>query len=190
VLEEHAVDDGFDDAQGHRLSAPRRGGQRGFDSDHGAHGQVSEWLQSATHHPEDYGGAAGRVAAVMVGELVEAADRWVVPMAGRAVTQCRMDHAFSLVVADEPDGSFEVRIEQPFILASEGQELTIDPEGDPVQNRWRDTQYNGGFGLDFTKAPQRGRCATLVVKIKGRQRPLRTRQFRPDPGRWPARVSA
>lgn len=69
----------------------------------------------------------------MVGDLVEAADRWVVPMAGRTVTQCRLDYAFSLVVADEPAGSFEVRIEQPFTVASDGGELTIDPEGDPVQ---------------------------------------------------------
>jgi hypothetical protein len=69
----------------------------------------------------------------MVGELVEAADRWLVPMAGLTVTQCRLDYAFSVVVADEPAGSFEVRIEQPFTVASRGDELTIDPEGDPVQ---------------------------------------------------------
>jgi hypothetical protein len=68
----------------------------------------------------------------MVGELVEAADHWLVPMTGRTVTQCRLDYAFSLVVADEPAGSFEVRIEQPFTVASHGDELTLDPEGDPV----------------------------------------------------------
>jgi hypothetical protein len=45
--------------------------------------------QSATHHPRTTGGSLG-VAAVMVGELVEAADRRLVPMAGRTVTQCRL----------------------------------------------------------------------------------------------------
>jgi hypothetical protein len=65
----------------------------------------------------------------MVGELVEAADRWLVPMAGRAVTQCRLDYAFSLVVA----GSFEVRIEQRFIVVIHGEEVMLDPEDDPVQ---------------------------------------------------------
>lgn len=68
----------------------------------------------------------------MVGEFVEAADRWLVPMAGLTVTQCRLDYAFSLVVADEPAGSFEVRIEQPFVVASHNDELVLDPEGEPV----------------------------------------------------------
>jgi Family of unknown function (DUF6188) len=68
----------------------------------------------------------------MVGELVEAADRWLVPMAG-TVTQCRLDYAFSLVVADESAGSFEVRIEQPSAVSSQDDEVLLDPEGDPVQ---------------------------------------------------------
>lgn len=68
----------------------------------------------------------------MVGELVETADRWLVPMAGLTVTQCRLDYAFSLVVAGEPASSFEVRIEQPFVVAGHNDELVLDPEGEPA----------------------------------------------------------
>ena len=69
----------------------------------------------------------------MAGELVDALDRWLVPMAGLTVTQCNVDYAFTVVVAGEPGESFYVKIEQPFVLVSEGQELALDPAGDPVQ---------------------------------------------------------
>ena len=68
----------------------------------------------------------------MVGGLVESADRWLVPMVG-TVTQCRLDYAFSLVIADDSAGSFEVRIEQPFVVAGSDGEVRLDPEGDPQQ---------------------------------------------------------
>lgn len=57
-------------------------------------------------------------------EFVEAEDRWVVPLAGATVTQCRVDYAFTLVVGGA-QGSFEVRIEHPF-------ELLPYPDGGPV----------------------------------------------------------
>ena len=66
-----------------------------------------------------------------VSELVEAADRWLVPMVG-TVTQCRLDYAFSLVVADESAGSFEARIEHLFVVAGHDGETSMDPEADPV----------------------------------------------------------
>lgn len=44
------------------------------------------------------------------------------------------------------------------------------------------TQFSGGFGLDFARAPKRGRCAELVVWLEGRRRPLRTRLFKPSRG--------
>lgn len=66
-------------------------------------------------------------------EFVEAADRWLVPVAGRSVTQCRLDYAFTLVVADESAGSFEIRIEQPFVVTSRGDEVVLDPEGEPAR---------------------------------------------------------
>lgn len=69
--------------------------------------------------------------AVMGSELVEADDRWLVPMVG-TVTQCRVDYAFTVVVMDEDAGYFEARIEQPFVLARGAKEASFDPEGDPV----------------------------------------------------------
>lgn len=69
----------------------------------------------------------------MVDEFVEAADRWLVPVAGRSVTQCRLDYAFTLVVADESAGSFEIRIEQPFMVTSGAGEVVLDPEGEPAR---------------------------------------------------------
>lgn len=76
--------------------------------------------------------AAGRMAQAMTRELIEAADRWLVPMAGLTVMQCRVDYAFSLIAADGLDGWFEVRIEQPFVVASPGKELLLDPAGEPA----------------------------------------------------------
>jgi Family of unknown function (DUF6188) len=73
------------------------------------------------------------VAAVMAGELVDALDRWLVPMVGLTVTQCRVDYAFTVVVAGEPGEWFEVRIGEPFVVVRRGEEIRLDPEGDPVQ---------------------------------------------------------
>jgi hypothetical protein len=70
---------------------------------------------------------------MVAGGLVDALDRWVVPMAGLTVTQCRVDYAFTIVVAGEPGESFEVRIGEAMVLVSEGEELTLAPERDPVQ---------------------------------------------------------
>ena len=56
--------------------------------------------------------------------------------------------------------------------------------------RWRYTQFNGGFGLDFANAPQRGRCAALIIRVKGSQRPRRARLFRPAPSQCPRRAAA
>lgn len=71
----------------------------------------------------------------MVGELIEAADRWLVPVAGLTVTQCRLDFAFTLVLAGEDEGLFYVTIEEAFSVAAsaEAEGLVVDPEGDPVQ---------------------------------------------------------
>jgi hypothetical protein len=48
--------------------------------------------------------------------------------------------------------------------------------------RWRYTQFNGGIGLDFANVPQRGICAELIVRVKGKREPLRELLFDPDPG--------
>lgn len=65
-------------------------------------------------------------------ELVEHEDRWVVPLAGGAVAQCRVDYAFTLIV-DGACGSFELRIEQPFELRGvDGRPALLSWEGDPT----------------------------------------------------------
>jgi hypothetical protein len=48
--------------------------------------------------------------------------------------------------------------------------------------RWRHTQFSGGIGLDFANAPQRGLCAELIVRVRGRKEPLRELLFDSDPG--------
>jgi hypothetical protein len=48
--------------------------------------------------------------------------------------------------------------------------------------RWRYTQFSGGFGLDFARAPRRGRCAKLIVRIAGREKALSRRLFQPKLG--------
>jgi hypothetical protein len=67
-------------------------------------------------------------------ELVEAQDRWVLPLGGCAVVQCCVDHAFT-IVAEGPDGAFEVRVEQPFewFAGTDGQApLSIEVASDPT----------------------------------------------------------
>jgi Family of unknown function (DUF6188) len=46
-------------------------------------------------------------------ELIETTDRWMLPLGGCEVVQCRVDFAFT-VLAEGPAGAFEVRVEQPF----------------------------------------------------------------------------
>ena len=67
-------------------------------------------------------------------ELIEAQDHWVLPLDGCAVIQCRVDFAFT-IVAEGPEGTFDVRVEQPFewFAGTDSQApLLIDVEGDPT----------------------------------------------------------
>jgi hypothetical protein len=68
-----------------------------------------------------------------VHELVDAGDHWVLPLAGREVTQCCVDYAVTLVVA-EPDATFYVAIEQSFYLTatSDGNDEMFVPDGPPA----------------------------------------------------------
>jgi len=61
-------------------------------------------------------------------ELIEGDNGWVLPIAGTVISQCRVDYAFTLIL-DGEDGSFEIRIEQPFTLAAaDGDaQLSVDP---------------------------------------------------------------
>lgn len=72
------------------------------------------------------------MAQVSAVELVAAEDRWVVPLDGGVVTQCRVDYAFTLVI-DGARGSFELRIEQPFELRRvDGVPMSLSWERDPM----------------------------------------------------------
>lgn len=62
-------------------------------------------------------------------ELIERRGRWLVPMAGLTVTQCRVDYAFTMLV----DDGYEVRIEQPFTLVRGAASSLLDPEGEPSE---------------------------------------------------------
>ena len=44
------------------------------------------------------------------------------------------------------------------------------------------TFFSGGFEIDYAEAPQEGRCAELIVWVKGRQEPHRLRLLRVEPG--------
>jgi hypothetical protein len=46
--------------------------------------------------------------------------------------------------------------------------------------RWRNTQFNGTIYVDFDRAPERGRCAQLIVRTKGRTKPLMGDLFNPS----------
>ncbi|HWF52192.1 MAG TPA: DUF6188 family protein [Solirubrobacteraceae bacterium] len=60
--------------------------------------------------------------------------RYVVPLQRCSVTQCRLDYGFVLIINGEDDDAFELRIEQPFVLALAvaGLEVRLDPQGDPT----------------------------------------------------------
>jgi hypothetical protein len=67
-------------------------------------------------------------------ELVETADRWMLPLGGCDVVQCRVDFAFT-VLAEGPAGAFEVRVEQPFEWVGgvdTEAPITIDVASDPT----------------------------------------------------------
>lgn len=65
--------------------------------------------------------------------LRETEDHWLLPLVGRQVTQCCLDYALTIRLAD-PEASFDLRIGEAFVLCTaSGEELTIEPEGNPVQ---------------------------------------------------------
>ena len=63
------------------------------------------------------------------GDLVEAADHWVLPLEGREVTQCRVDLAMTFLLGDSDDPCY-LTIEQLFRLRMPGKlELVIVLDG-------------------------------------------------------------
>jgi hypothetical protein len=60
--------------------------------------------------------------------LVEAEDRWVLPLSGRSVDRLCIDFAVTLMFS----GGLELRIEQPFVVQrADGSEVLLVPGGDP-----------------------------------------------------------
>lgn len=59
---------------------------------------------------------------------IERDDGWAVPIAGRKVTRCAIDFAFSLEFWLAGDDRALVRIETPFTLVVQGRTLHIHPE--------------------------------------------------------------
>jgi hypothetical protein len=47
------------------------------------------------------------------------------------------------------------------------------------------TFFSGGFDIDYAQAPQQGRCAELVVWVKGEAEPHRVRLLHTEPGECP-----
>lgn len=43
------------------------------------------------------------------------------------------------------------------------------------------TLFSGGFSVDFRRAPRRGLCAELIIRVRGREKSLRKHLFKPDP---------
>jgi hypothetical protein len=43
------------------------------------------------------------------------------------------------------------------------------------------TQFSGGFRIRFAQAPERGRCAELIVRVRGEERQRRKYLFKPLP---------
>ena len=61
--------------------------------------------------------------------LVETGERLELRPGKRAVTQCRIDHAFTIIFGDA-DETFEIRIDEPFTLGTAGgDDVSLDPEG-------------------------------------------------------------
>lgn len=68
---------------------------------------------------------------MIVVDVVELGDRWLLPLMGRRMTQCCVDHAITLRFS-EADGSFDVRIGEPFTIHQAGEERVLQPEQDPT----------------------------------------------------------
>ena len=67
------------------------------------------------------------VAQMSTTALVEADDRWALPLSGRKVERLCLDFAVTLMFG----GGFELRIEQPFVLeAADGADVLLVPQGD------------------------------------------------------------
>ena len=59
-------------------------------------------------------------------QLVEHGDHWVVPLQGKTVTRCLVDHAFGIELW-EREGTTTIRIEGGFVFQGHGEEHQLSP---------------------------------------------------------------
>lgn len=59
-------------------------------------------------------------------QVVEHGDYWVVPLEGKTVTRCLVDHAFGLELW-EREGTTTIRIEGGFVFQEPGREYQLSP---------------------------------------------------------------
>jgi hypothetical protein len=66
-------------------------------------------------------------------KMIDRGDRWSIVVDKANVIRAWFDWAVTLAIGPLPDGGFEVRIEQPFVLLdAHGGESLLVPDGDPV----------------------------------------------------------
>ncbi len=65
-------------------------------------------------------------------DLVEHDDRWLLPLVGLRLSQCCVDFAVTFRFSDA-NGTFEVRVGEPFVLYLAGHEQVLKPEEDRAQ---------------------------------------------------------
>jgi len=66
-------------------------------------------------------------------KLIEESDRWLIPIQGLIVTQCRIDYAFSIVLWESREFSFSIRIGGEFICRVNNQEHHLHAERAPME---------------------------------------------------------
>lgn len=64
---------------------------------------------------------------------IEEDHRWLLPIDGYVVTQCRLDYTFTMVATEGAASVCELQIEQPFTVGAGSLVTPVNPEGDPTQ---------------------------------------------------------
>lgn len=96
------------------------------------------------------------MAGAMSDQVIQDGDKWLLPMQGNVVSQCRMDYAFTIVVGELDHESFLIEIREPFtFVRADGQPTTIEPEADPL-------------GMGAALSVLRGKVVEAVVYEDGR----------------------
>jgi len=60
--------------------------------------------------------------------IIEKEDKYILPLEGKTVFQCRIDNQFSIMVSDEKDPEIAIRIAGDFLLIEKGKEQKFSIE--------------------------------------------------------------